>query len=123
MMLVVSERGPSLTAHGASPASSSRCEVRYSPSSRSRWSPAVAAQGKRVTSICASLTVTSAVRPRISQLEYEVVGIKDGWKGMLEMDYETLTRPQVSGAGGAARTAVLHLMLYRTAGRAGFALL
>ena len=41
--------------------------------------------------------VIRAVFRRAEQFGYEVVGIKDGWKGMLELDYETLTRPQVSG--------------------------
>jgi phosphofructokinase-like protein len=41
--------------------------------------------------------VIRAVFRRAEQLNYEVIGIKDGWKGMMEMDFETLTRPQVSG--------------------------
>src|SRR5512143_2574876 len=41
--------------------------------------------------------VIRAVFRRAEQLDYEVVGIKDGWKGMMEMNFETLTRQQVSG--------------------------
>jgi len=41
--------------------------------------------------------VIRAVYRRADQLGYEVIGIKDGWKGMLEMDCEPLTRQQVSG--------------------------
>jgi len=41
--------------------------------------------------------VIRAVFRRAEQFGYEVIGIRDGWKGMLEMDYYTLERQQVSG--------------------------
>jgi len=41
--------------------------------------------------------VIRAVFRRSEQFGYEVVGIKDGWKGMMEMNFETLNRQQVSG--------------------------
>ncbi len=41
--------------------------------------------------------VIRAVFRRAEQFEYDVIGIKDGWKGMMEMDYEPLCRNMVSG--------------------------
>ena len=41
--------------------------------------------------------VIRGVYRRAEQLGYEVIGVKDGWKGMLQMDAEPLTRAQVSG--------------------------
>lgn len=41
--------------------------------------------------------VIRAVFRRADQLGYEVLGIHDGWKGMLEQDYEVLTRNRVAG--------------------------
>jgi len=41
--------------------------------------------------------VIRAVFRRAEQFEYDVIGIKDGWKGMMELDYEPLCRQAVSG--------------------------
>jgi len=41
--------------------------------------------------------VIRAVFRRAEQYGYEVIGIRDGWKGLMEMDYYTLGRNQVSG--------------------------
>jgi ATP-dependent phosphofructokinase / diphosphate-dependent phosphofructokinase len=41
--------------------------------------------------------VIRAVFRRAEQFDYEVIGIRDGWKGLLEMDCEPLSRQQVSG--------------------------
>jgi 6-phosphofructokinase 1 len=41
--------------------------------------------------------VIRAVFRRAEQFNYSVIGIRDGWKGLMEMDYEPLTRAQVSG--------------------------
>jgi len=41
--------------------------------------------------------VIRAVFRRSEQFGYKVLGIKDGWKGMMEMDYEVLGRQHVSG--------------------------
>jgi 6-phosphofructokinase 1 len=41
--------------------------------------------------------VIRAAYRRADQLGYEVIGIKDGWKGLLEIDTEPLTRERVSG--------------------------
>jgi 6-phosphofructokinase 1 len=41
--------------------------------------------------------VIRAVFRRAEQFEYDIIGIKDGWKGLMEMDYEPLCRHAVSG--------------------------
>ncbi|MHB8173284.1 MAG: 6-phosphofructokinase [Nitrospirota bacterium] len=41
--------------------------------------------------------VIRAVFRRAEQYDYEVIGIRDGWKGLMEMQCEPLTRQQVSG--------------------------
>ena len=41
--------------------------------------------------------VIRAVFRRAEQFDYEVIGIRDGWKGLLEMECEPLSRQQVSG--------------------------
>lgn len=41
--------------------------------------------------------VIRAVYRRAEQLGYEVAGIHDGWKGVLEQDFELLTRERVEG--------------------------
>lgn len=41
--------------------------------------------------------VIRAVFRRAEQFEYDIIGIKDGWKGLMEMDYEPLCRNMVSG--------------------------
>ncbi len=41
--------------------------------------------------------VIRAVFRRAEQYDYEVIGIRDGWKGLMEMQCDPLTRQQVSG--------------------------
>ena len=41
--------------------------------------------------------VIRAVFRRAEQFDYEVLGIKDGWAGMLDINYEPLSRAAVSG--------------------------